>query len=163
MSKKTELSEKQWEALALLQKGVPRKEVAVAIKVSLDYLNKLCSGNVTKCGKVATLFKAEYLKVQKKNAEETKLLVAGNMKKAQELIGSVFDELGKKKKLSQEDQKMVSMYTNALARCQPSDSAKNVSFSYVKGLSAEELIHEFKRLKTIAESSFETRKRVEIE
>jgi len=155
MSMKTELSEKHWKALGLLENGMLRKDVATKLGYKRDYLDKLCVGNVTKCGKVATLFKSEYLKVQKKHAEETKQLVADNMKKAQELIGEVFTEIKGKKKKTDADKKILSMYTNAVAKCQPTQDVKNISYSYTKGLTAEELIHEFKRLKTLAESSFE--------
>lgn len=155
MSKKTELNDKHWKALGLLENGMLRKNVATAVGWKRDYLDKLCVGNTQVCGKGAILFKAEYLKIQKKHAEETTQLVADNMKKAQELIGEVFAEIKGKKKKTDADKKILSMYTNAIAKCQPGQGAKNVSFSYTKGLTAEELIHEFKRLKTVAESSFE--------
>ena len=69
----------------------------------------------------------------------------------------VFDEIGGKKNKTPEDKKILSMYTNAIAKCKPATNIKNLSFSYTKGLDAEELMHEFKRLTTIAESSFDRR------
>jgi len=153
-----QLSEKHWKALALFEEGnLSRKEIAEAIGVSYDYLSELCSGDTSKAGQVAGLFKAEYLKIQKKHQEETKLLIEENTLSAQLAIKRVLDELLLKKKLTSEDKKLISMYTNALAKCQPNVSVGSVSFSYVKGMTPEELIHEFKRLKSIAESSFDRR------
>ena len=154
MSKKTELSEKHWQMLKLLE-DLPRKEVAEAIGISADHLDRLCCGNIEKCGYTATLFKKEYLKLQTKQAEETKHLVVQNTKTAQKLIARVFDDIHVKKTISAEDRKILSMYTNALSKFIPSVNIKNLSYSYTKGLTAEEMIHEFKRLKTVAESSFE--------
>ena len=154
MSKKTELSEKHWRTLKLLE-SVSRKEVAKAMSFTRDYLDNLCIGNTTKCGNVAILFKEEYLKIQVKQEAETKRLVRKNTETAQRLIGEVFSEIEKKKVKTAEDRKILSMYTNALSKFTPTVNVKNLSYSYTKGLTAEELVHEFKRLKTVAESSFE--------
>ena len=156
MSKKTELSEKHWQALKLLESsGLSRKAVAAKMGYTTNHLDHLCSGDIAKCGYTADLFKKEYLKIQSKHADETKALVKENTKTAQNLIKRVFTEMDEKKKLTPEDRKILSMYTNALAKCEPAVNIKNLSYSYTKGLTAEELVHEFKRLKTIAEASFD--------
>ena len=155
MSRPTKLSEKHWQVLDMLDKGMTRSDIAKEIGWTRDHLDKLCVGNVEKAGGVATLFKAEYQKVSAKITRETNELIQNNLKQAQRLMQGVFNEIESKKKVSAEDKKILSMYTNAIAKCQPSPSIKNLSFSYTKGLSAEELMYEFKRLKTIAESSFE--------
>lgn len=153
------LSEKHWKALELFDQGnLSRKDIATACGWSYDYITDLCSGDTGKAGMVAGLFKAEYLKIQKKTADETKQLLEENTKLAQTLIYKVLDDLNKKKKQTPEDKKIISMYTNALAKCQPNVSIGKLEFSYVRGMTPEELIHEFKRLKSIAESSFDRRR-----
>jgi len=153
MSMPTKLSEKHWKVLKMLE-DMSREDAAREIGWKKDHIDKLCVGSVS-AGGVATLFKVEYLKLQTKQAEETKHLISQNTKMAQKLIGRVFDCINKKKKVSPEDQKILSLYTNALAKFTPTVNVKNLSYSYTKGLNAEELVHEFKRLKTIAESSFD--------
>ena len=155
MSMPTKLSEKHWQALELLSKDIPRKDVAEKMGWKRNYLDQLCIGAVTSAGGVAGLFKSEYEKVKAKSKKETDDLIHGNLKAAQKLMKEVFDEIGGKKKKSDADKKILSMYTNAIAKCQPSVNIKNLSYSYTKGLNAEELVHEFKRLKTIAEGSFD--------
>ena len=154
MSRPTKLSEKHWQALDLLSKGKPRKEVAVTLGWKQNHVDQLCLGNVQQAGGVASLFKTEYIKGQAKAAEDTQKLIKLNLKKAHDLMGTVLDEISQKKKKTAEDKKIISMYSNAIAKSQPSVNIKNLSYSYTKGLSAEELVHEFTRLKGVAESSF---------
>ena len=155
MAPPTVLSEKHWKALEMLDKEMTRREVADAIGWNRNHLDWLCVGNVEKAGGVAALFKTEYIKIQTRIASETDTLLKVNLKTSQRLMKEVFEEISKKKKKTAEDKKILSMYTNAIAKCQPSVNIKSLSYSYTKGLGAEELIHEFKRLKTIAESSFD--------
>ena len=155
MSMPTILSEKHWKVLEMLSNDVSRKDAAEKIGWTKDHLDKLCAGNTEKAGGVACLFKAEYNKIKVKSKKETNDLIDSNLKLSQKLMREVFDEIGKKKHKTDADKKILSMYTNAIAKCQPNVNIKNLSYSYTKGLSAEELVHEFKRLKTIAESSFE--------
>jgi len=151
----TKLSEKHWKALEMIDNDMSRKEVAEALGFKKQYLDYLCVGNVGKAGNVATLFKAEYMKIASKVAAETDTLLKQNLKTAQELMKEVFTEISAKKKKTDADKKILSMYTNAIAKCQPNVNIKNLSYSYTKGLSAEELMHEFTRLKGVAESSFD--------
>jgi len=155
MAPPTKLSEKHWQALQLIEQDHSRQEVSDTLGFKKQYLDYLCVGNVEKAGKVATLFKAEYSKVMEKSKKETDELLESNLKMAQKLMKEVFLEISAKKEKSDADKKVLSMYTNAIAKCKPPVNIKNLSYSYTKGLLPEELIHEFKRLKTIAESSFD--------
>ena len=155
MSKPTKLSEKHWQALKLIEEDHTRQQVADALGFKKNYLDCLCVGNVEKTGKVATLFKQEYSKIMEKSRKETDELLDSNLKMSQKLMRDVFTEISAKKTKTDADKKVLSMYTNAIAKCKPATNIKNLSFSYTKGLDAEELMHEFKRLKTIAESSFD--------
>lgn len=155
MSKKSELNEKHWQALRLFEEGkLTRNEIAKTMGWSRDHIDHLCSGSVAACGVSATLFKAELGKIEKKRDDTIKSLVKSNTEKAQKLISVVFSDIESKKKITAEDRKILSMYTNALSKFQPTVNIKNLSYSYTKGLTAEELIHEFKRLKTDSEASF---------
>ena len=155
MSRPTKLSEKHWQVLEMLGNDMPRKKAAESIGWTVDHLKHLCIGDTQRAGGVATLFKQEYLKGVQKSAEETKKLIQANVKTAQGLIAEVFAEIKGKKKKTDADKKLLSLYTNALAKFTPAVNVKNLSYSYTKGLLPEELVHEFKRLKTIAESSFD--------
>ena len=155
MSRPTKLSEKHWKVLEMLDKDVSRQDAATEIGWTKNHLDYLCVGNVEKAGGVATLFKGEYDKIQVKSKKECDDLIRENLRTAQRLMKRVFADIEKKKQTSPEDKKILSLYTNAIAKCQPAVSIKNLSNSYTKGLLPEELIHEFKRLKTIAESSFD--------
>jgi len=155
MAPPTKLSEKHWKALEMLDQDASRQDVADALGFKKQYLDYLCVGNVEKTGKVATLFKGEYDKIQVKSKKECDDLIRENLRTAQRLMKRVFADIELKKTTSPEDKKILSLYTNAIAKCQPAVSIKNLSYSYTKGLLPEELIHEFKRLKTIAESSFD--------
>lgn len=163
MSRPTVLNEKHWKALELLGQDMSRENVAKTLGWSKGYLDRLCTGDTRRTSNAAPLFKAEYLRTQLKNAEETKKLTAANMRMAQKLIGEVFAEINQKKVKTDEDKALLSKYTNAIAKCQPNVNIKNLSYSYTKGLTAEELVHEFKRLKTVAESSFDARKTIPAE
>ena len=134
---------------------MPRKDVAKEIGWTKPHLDFLCVGDVQHAGGVAVLFKDEYLKGVLKSADETKKLIQANVKTAQGLIAEVFAEIKGKKKKTDADKKLLSLYTNALAKFTPAVSVKNLSYSYTKGLLPEELVHEFKRLTTIAEASFD--------
>jgi len=156
---RAELNEKHWQALRLVEEGnLNYKEIAAQIGWSEDHFQDLRAGDIKKCGYTAELFKKEFKKVEVKRDENIKRLVRENTASAQELIKSVLAELKTKKKLAPEEKKLLSMYTNALAKCTPSVSVKSLSYSYTQGLNPEELIHEFKRLKTIAEQSFDRRR-----
>lgn len=153
----TKISEKQWKMLEMIENDMSRKAVALAANVSERYLGYLCVGNVEKGGNVAILFKTEYSKIMEKSRRETNELLDANLKLSQKIMTDILSDIEKKKTKTPEDKKIISLYTNAIAKCKPATNIKNLSFSYTKGLDAEELMHEFKRLTTIAESSFDRR------
>lgn len=150
------LSEKHWQAIKLLEDGsLSRKEIAARIGVTLDYFNDLCAGNIEKAGYTADLFKKELRKVGGRRDETTKAIISENMALAQEQINRILKEFKAKKKLSLDDKKLIASLTNTLTRSTQHVEIGTLSYSYTKGLTAEELIHEFTRLKSIAEISFE--------
>lgn len=152
------LSEKHWQALKLIEEGLARKAVAGKMGWSPDYFKKLCAGDIENCGYTADLFKKELNKVEEKRDEATKVLIKENVSTAQGLIQSVLAEFKSKKKLKEEEKKLLATLTNALNKSTPSVNIKNLSYSYTQGLTPEELIYEYERLRSITESSFNSRR-----
>lgn len=158
-SPKNELSEKHWKALKLFEAGgKSRKEIAEAIGVSVDYLYDLINGDVSKAGLTADLFKKEWSAIEQKRDDNIQQLVKENTELVQGLMLRVVKELNAKKRLSHDEKKLLNMYNNSLATNVPAVSIKSLSYSYVSGITPEDLIHEFTKLKTIAEGSFNRRR-----
>ncbi len=153
----TKLSEKQLQALELIKGGMPRKEVAAQMGWGIDYFKKLCSGDIDSGGYIADIFKKELQKIEADKDENIKVLVRDNIETAQSLIRISLAELKAKKKLDNVEKKLLTAFTNSLNKSTPAVNIKSLSFSYTKGLTPEELIHEFSRLKGIAEGSFDGR------
>lgn len=154
---RAELSEKHWQALRLLEEGMSRNDVAVKIGWSQDHFKKICQGDISSAGYTADLFKKELQKISVKQEEETRNLVKDNIRIAQLLVKDTLADIIVKKKKTDVDKKLIVSLTNALNKSTPSVSIGTLSYSYTQGLKPEELIHEFTRLKTIAEGSFDRR------
>jgi hypothetical protein len=154
MGKPTGLNEKHWKALELLSDGrMSIKSIAKEIGWSADYLYDLVEGNEQKTGTAGELFSAELRKVDAHLSKVIKSLLKKNKVLAMRLINEVLDNLQSKEKLDLEETRVLTQITNCLAKESPNVEIGNLSFSYVKGLSAEELVHEFNRLRTIASGS----------
>lgn len=151
------LEDKHWQALKMLEAGEARKIVAEKMGVGINYFNDLCNGNIQSAGLTADLFKKELQKIQSTRDENIKKLVKENVETCQGLIRRTLLELKSKKRLNHEEKKLLATMTNALNKSTPTVSIGNLSYSYTTGLTPEELIHEFTRLKSIAESSFDRR------
>jgi len=154
-----ELSEKHWQALKLLGQGLPRKEVAAHMKWSYDYLGDLCAGDISKAGYTAELFKKQVMKTEETRDENTNTLIKVNALLIQELIFRVLKELEAKRKLSMDDKRLIVALCNSLNKSKAQTEVKSVAYSYVDGLTPEEMIYEYQRLTAIAENSFNNKKR----
>lgn len=154
---KGKLEEKHWQALKLLEAGEARKTVAEKIGVGINYFNDLCNGNIETAGITADLFKKELSKISAKREENIKLLVKENQETCQGQIKRALNDLKSKKRLGYDDKKLLASLNNSLNKSTPAVSIGSLSYSYTSGLTPEELIHEFTRLKSIAESSFDRR------
>lgn len=155
---KTELSEKQWKAIRLFEAGSTRKQIAQAIGVSDEYLGSLIAGDIHKAGQISDVFKKEWQRIAEKKDEVSRALVKENTLLAMEQMNRVLKDLTAKKTLTPPEKRLLSIYANALTVAVPKVNIKNLSYSYTQGLTPEELIHEFTRLKSIAESSFNRRR-----
>ena len=157
-NQKTRLTETHLQALKLLEEGnLNFNEIAEKCGWSRDFFYYLRSGNIEKCGYIADVFQKEWKQIEVKRDSAIKALVKENSLLAQDLIRTTLTELKSKSRRTLDEKKLLGTLTNALSKCTPSVSVGSLSLSYTKGYTPEEMIHEFKRLKTIAESSFDRR------
>jgi len=148
------LNEKHRKALALIEKGSHTLDnVAKLVGWKPQYLYDLYEGDTGKAGSVATLFVAECRQIDKKRTQRIRELAKSNKALAHEQINRILETYKHKRQLSGEDKKMIGTLMNCLAKATPSVEIGSVSYSYTKGLTAEQLIHEFNRLQTLAGGS----------
>ena len=155
---KPQLTDKHYLALRMYEEQTSDiSQIANAVGWSKDHFYALRTGDVEKAGGTSRLFSEEWKKIEQKKEDQLKSLVRENSLSIQQLLKSVIEEFQKKKKLSPSEKRLLYLYNNSISNNKPSISVKSLSYSYTKGLTPEELIHEFKRLKNIAESSFDRR------
>jgi len=162
--KPSDLAEKHWKALELIQEGgLTMKEIAKASDIEYTYFTDLYAGDTERCGRIAAVFQAEIKKIHKKTDGK----IAQLMKESKELclqqIVRVTKDIKKKVRLSKDDQNMLVKLTTAVGRITPEIKIDKFQYKYVKGLSAEELISEFKRLGAVAEGPLDSRSVQEVE
>jgi hypothetical protein len=148
------LNEKHRKALALIEAGGHTlDEVSKLVGWKQDYLYELYEGDTSKAGSVASVFSAECRKIDKKQTQRIKELAKHNKALAHKLIQRILKDIETNEKLSNEDRKLVGTMMNCLAKATPNVEIGSVSYSYTKGYTAEQLIHEYNRLKTLAGGS----------
>lgn len=153
-----ELNDQHWRALEIIEAGETNMS-AVANQIGMDVSNfhSLVHGNVEKMGNVAAVFNREYTKIVEKKITQSEKSITRLLNACQESSLRVLTREIKryegKKSLTAEDQKMVTYLTKALAALKPSQP-KSVKLSqtwnYTKGLTPQELAHEFGRLRGLA-------------
>lgn len=156
--KVTTLSEKHWKALEMIEKGCRNMaEVAKAIGMDPGNFHGLLNGNVEKMGNVALEFQKEYMKLVERKIAAGEKLVAELLQSSQTVALEVLEREIKvykdKKTLTKEEQKVLTYLTKAVAVLKPpAPRSMNVSqtWNYTKGLSPQELTHEFDRLRGLA-------------
>jgi len=149
--KTAQLNEKHWKALQLIEAGeLTLKQIAKEVGYSVDVMYELNEGRSDKLGSVADLFHAEVQKITKKLVKKAQELTKTNMALAQDIICNILVDIKHKDVLTLEDKKLVGTLTNCLSKATPNVSIGSLTYNYTKGLSAEELVHEFTRLRTIA-------------
>lgn len=146
---RNELSPKHLEALELIKEGsLSYREIARKIGWGEDHLYDLIAGDTQKCGSSASLFMEEVDRIMAKRTKEIRDLT----KVVQKNYLCAFQEhselVKNKKNRTEEDLKIAVSITNALAKSTP--NVEIGSFTYARGLSAEDLISEFRRLKGLA-------------
>ena len=156
-TKATQLPPKYWKALELIEEGtLSLKEIARTIGMSQWTLYELMSGNTKKTGTTGELFYAELRIMHARNVNKVKHLHKDNQRLALIQINERLRQLNDKpptKAISEE----ICRIMNAVGKAQPNVEITNNSWSYTKGLSAEEMIHEFKRLGSLARSALDAK------
>jgi AcrR family transcriptional regulator len=134
----------------LISAGVKLKEVAERCGWSERTLYALYEGDTRRGNQTAALFHAEVRKIDREIVKKIDSLTRSNKKLAQELIERILQQLHEKPKLTPEEKKLVATLHNSLAKATPNVNIGSLTYNYTKGLNAEELIHEYVRLTTIA-------------
>ena len=151
MSMKASLSPKHWKAIELIEGGkTTMKEIAQICGFKPDTLYKLYEG-ADQMRETGQLFHAEILKISKKHEKEIDRLLKENKTLALRLLNDFLIRHAALEYNGDDDVKLISTVTNALSKVAPTTQVNATSYTYVKGLSAEELMHEFNKLKSIAE------------
>ena len=157
------LTDKHWKALELIETGQHSlKRIAEMLGWHPQTLYDLYEGNMKKKGNVAALFHSELKKIEKKNVKKIQMLVRENKSLALELINEILREIKMKKNASFEERKLVATMMNCLSKSSPSIEINNsLSYTNLRGMSSDELVYEFKRLKALAEGAM-SRKNLEV-
>ena len=153
MSRKASLSEKHWKALELIEGNKHTiKEIAQIIGITDKALYNLYEG--AECtGGTGVLFHAEIKKIHQKNVAKAKELLDDNKTLAMRMLNDVLIRKLATGYQSDEDAKLITTINNSLSKSTPNVSVTNTSFTYTKGLSAEDLVHEFDKLRSLTEGA----------
>jgi transketolase len=145
---RNELSTKQLHALELISaRNQSYRQIAKVIGWSEDYLSDLIAGDTQKCGSSALLFSEEVKKLDAAQAARIKELT----KTTKEAILHKFEEFAleyKSKKTNTKVRKEMVSIMNSIGKSTP--NVEIGSFTYARGLSAEDLVSEFKRLRGLS-------------
>ena len=151
-TKATQLSVKHWKALELLEEGLLSvREIAKIVGWSEWTLYELMSGNIQKTGTLGELFYSELKKMHSRNVSKVKHLAKENQKLALIKLNERLREL-KASKPSKEITMEMTKIMNAIGKIVPNVEI-NQSYSFTKGMTPEELVYEFNRLRSVAESA----------
>lgn len=141
------LSPKHFKALELLEEQIlTYKEIAIACGWSPSYFYGLMEGSEQKCGALAFLFKAELASISQRSSAKIKEVTKDNKQIALRLMNDRLKQL-KKSKMNKEKSYEVAKLTAVLAKSTPN---VEMSLTYFKGLTKEELENEFRKFATLA-------------
>jgi len=150
----TQLGPKYWKALELIEEGLLSiKEIAKLVGWSEWTLYELMSGNTQKNGATGELFYTELKKIHSRNVSKVKHLAKDNQKLSLIKLNERLREL-KSKKPTEAITKEVCKIMMSIGKIVPNVEI-NQSYSFTKGMTPEELIHEFNRLKSVATSTLD--------
>lgn len=156
--KLSDLDEKHWKALGLINEGgLTMKEISKRAGIEYTYFTDLYAGDTERCGRIAAVFQAEVKKILNKKDGKISVLMKESKELCLQQIVRVTKDIKKKVRLSKDDQNLLVKLTTAVGRIQPEIKIDKFQYKYVKGLSAEELISEFKRLGAVAEGPSDSR------
>ena len=158
MSKKpgtVKLTEDHRKALQLIENGnLSINQIADECNVPRETLIMLISGNTELTGVTGELFKSELSKIHQRNVKYVKRLFKENQKlglaKLNERLRFLMNEPADENTTYE-----LCKIMSALGKAGPAVEISNTSYSITKGMTAEELIHEFNRLETLAKSTLD--------
>ena len=149
MAKQLQL--KYWKALELLEEGtMSNKEIAVSTGISLSYLHNLIEESPD-TGESGHLFQSELRKMNNRKAAKIRTLVKNNQKLSMKLLQDELQRMSNNPNLTDTDLRRLIEINNSLSKSKPSIEIGSVSYS--RGLQREDLVHEFKRLASVARSA----------
>jgi len=154
MAREPVLTIKHYKALELIEEGILKyKEIAAACGWKPSYLYALIEGDERTAGSIVHLFQAELAKMQARFSAQEKQLNKDNKKRSQLLLNNRLKDL-QKGPITEKKSYEISRILNTLAKSTPN---VEMSFSYYKGLTKEELQNEFKKLSAIAQRALNPR------
>jgi hypothetical protein len=146
---KNELSPKHLQALELIKDGNHSyREIAGMVGFSEQHLYELIAGDTQSCGSSASLFAAEVDRITADRAKEIKTLSKVALKNCLCIFQEHTEKIKNKKKRSEGDLKVAVSIVNAIGKSTP--NVEIGSFTYARGLSAEDIVSEFKRLRGLS-------------
>ena len=158
MPKKNQaLNDQHWEALRLIDEGrMSLKQIAAQVGWSARYMYDLHQGD-DNTGVIGQLFKSELNELSKKTSKKIKDLSKTNVSKClllmDDFLSRKLEVVMSGAQLSDEDTKLVTTVHNSLAKSTPNVEIGSMQWNYTKGLTAEELVHEFNKLRSLAEGA----------
>ena len=145
------LDKKYLQALSLLEAGnLTYREIAKQCSINIDSFYNLIEGKSKDAPAVQAKFTGIFSEIQKRRDKEIKDLIKKNKKNTHELIDRWLTDQKRSKKIGIMLMPTVVSVANALAKSTP--NVEIGSFSYTKGLSAEDIANEWQRLKGLAGS-----------
>jgi predicted DNA-binding protein YlxM (UPF0122 family) len=148
----TKLPAKYQKALHLIAEGeLSLGQIAAKCGINRDVFYDLIEGNESKYGKTGKLFNEEYRKIEKQIDRDIKKLTRKNKKSVQWTLEKWLSTLQQAPKRVVNDRQTIALVTRVgmmLAKSTP--NVEIGQFHYTKGLSAEDLLNEFKRLKGLS-------------
>ncbi len=154
MSKKPELSPTHWRAIKLIvESNMSMKEIASVVGLQLNTLYKLAEGNPD-TRKTGQLFYEQIRhlsqKKSQKDSSKTKDLILQNKWLCLQMINDYLYRKIKLEHLSDDEIRIVVTILNSMYKTTPAEGAlKSTSYSYIHGLSSEDMVMEFQRLTSI--------------
>ena len=128
------------------------KQIAETVGWSAGYMYDLFEGK-DKNGKIGELFKEELAALDKKNTRKIQELSKSNIKMCLRLMDDFLSRKLAQGSVSDEDAKLIATVHNSLAKATPNVEIGSMQWNYTNGLSAEELVHEFNKLRRLAEGA----------
>ena len=150
------LKPKHYAALELWEEGILSiKEIAGSVGLSVDTMYDMFEGNSAKAGPIAHLFKAELDKITVRSASKVRHLVKDNKKISLLMLNERLKKLRAKKTRNETDSREIVNIMNTLNKATPGIEIGSMhALTVHKGMTPEELVYEFQRLRAIANNSF---------